>query len=297
MAQELAEGTAEGEGAAARPVPPKPTPKPTPMPTRTAVVTGASSGLGAEIALALGGLGWRVAIGARRTERLDAVAHQLADKGGEPFAHALDVSENESIERFFDAVEARFGAADVVVNNAGLSIPGRIHELSAEDIRYELSVNLVAPMLVCRRAIPPLLAKGAKGAKGAEGATGAGGDLVFISSDAGRLPRPQQAPYSSAKAGLEAFSHALAMELEGSGIRCTVVRPGPAYSEYAASWPEGKIEELLEYWQHWGLQRHLGTMPSDAVARAVVMAVTSPPGVIFDTIELQPEAPVTGGPR
>ncbi len=266
---------AEGEGAAAPP----------PPAVRTAVVTGASSGLGADIALALGALGWRIAIGARRTDRLDEVARQVAKQGGEPFAHALDVSENASIERFFDAVEERFGPADVVVNNAGLSIPGRVHELSAEDIRYELTVNLVAPHLVCRRAIPPLLAKGK------------GGDLVFISSDAGRLPRPQQAPYSAAKAGLEVFSHALAMELEGTGIRCTIVRPGPAFSEYAASWPEGKIEELVEYWQHWGLQRHLGTMPSDAVARAVVVAVTSPPGVIFDTIEVQPEAPVTGSPR
>jgi NAD(P)-dependent dehydrogenase (short-subunit alcohol dehydrogenase family) len=252
--------------------------------TRTAVVTGASAGIGAEIARALGGLGWRVAIGARREERLAEVARGVAARGGEPFAYALDVSETESIERFFDAVERRFGPADVVVNNAGLSIPGRLFELSADDIRYQLSVNLVAPMLVCRRAIPPLL-------------EGGGGDLVFISSDASRLPRPQQTPYSAAKAGMEVLAHGLGMELEGTGIRCTIVRPGAVLSEYAADWGEERISELVGYWQHWGLQRHRGTLPAAAVARAVVAAVTSPPGVCLDTIEVQPEAPPVPGAR
>ena len=246
---------------------------------RTAVVTGASSGLGAEIACALGGLGWRVAIGARREARLAEVAGRVKTAGGEAFAHPLDVSEAASIEEFFDAVEERLGPADVVVNNAGLSIPGRLHDLAAQDVRYELSVNLIAPMLVCRRAIPPMLARGG------------GGDLVFIGSDAARLPRPQQVAYSAAKAGMEALSQALGMELEGTGIRCTVVRPGPALSEYAAGWAPEKIEELVGYWQHFGLQRHLSAMPVDAVARAVVVAVTSPPGIHYHTIELQPEAP------
>jgi NAD(P)-dependent dehydrogenase (short-subunit alcohol dehydrogenase family) len=249
------------------------------MDRRTAVVTGASSGLGAEIAVALGELGWRVAIGARRDDRLADTAGRVEAAGGEAFAHPLDVSRPESIDAFFAALEERFGVANVVVNNAGLSIPGRIQELAAEDIEYELRVNLVGPALVCRRALAPLLESHADG------------DLVFISSDAARSPRPQQALYSAAKAGLENLARAIGMELEGSGVRSTIVRPGPALSEYAASWGEQKIVELLGYWQHFGLQRHGGTMPSDAVARAVVVAVTSPRGVHFDTIEVQPEAP------
>jgi len=248
--------------------------------SRTAVVTGASSGLGAEIGVALGELGWRVAIGARREDRLTETAKRIEGAGGEPFTHALDVASTASIERFFAAVEKRFGAADVVVNNAGLSIPGRLQDLSAEDIQYELTVNLAGPAQVCRRAIPPLLEQGSIG------------DLVFVSSDAARQPRPQQALYSAAKAGLESLARALGMELEGSGIRCTVVRPGPAFSEYAATWGPEKITELLDYWKHFGLQRHAGTMPTDSVARAVVVAVTSPRGIHFDTIEVQPEAPL-----
>lgn len=249
------------------------------MTSRTAIVTGASSGLGAEIAVALGELGWRVALGARREDRLNEVAKRVEAAGGTAFAHPLDVAAPDSIDAFFDAVEERFGVADVVVNNAGLSIPGRIHEISPDDLRHELTVNLLAPMWMCRRAIPPLLAKGVVG------------DLIFISSDAARQPRPQQASYSAAKAGLENLARSVGMELEGSGVRCTVVRPGPAFSEHAANWGEARIKDLLRYWQHFGLQRHAGTMPSDAVARAVVVAVTSPRGVHFDTIEVQPEAP------
>jgi NADP-dependent 3-hydroxy acid dehydrogenase YdfG len=81
------------------------------------------------------------------------------------------------------------------------------------------------------------------------------------------------------------------MELEGTGVRCTIVRPGPAYSEYAAGWGADRIAELMQYWKRWGLQRHAGVMPPESVARAVVLAVTTPRGTCLDTIEVQPEAP------
>jgi NADP-dependent 3-hydroxy acid dehydrogenase YdfG len=246
---------------------------------RTAVVTGASSGIGACIARALGELGWRVALGARRTERLEQVAEEVERAGGEPFAHPLDVADPSSVTRFFDACESAQGVADVVVSNAGLSYPGRLQEVPVEKLRHEVAVNLVGPMLVCHRALPPLLERGR------------GGDLVFISSDTARIPKPQMAVYSGTKAGLEIFVRGLGLELEGSGIRCTIVRPGPAFSEYAADWGEERIAELLAYWQYYGIQHHPGTMPPEAVARAVVLAVTTPPGVILDTIEVQPEAP------
>jgi NADP-dependent 3-hydroxy acid dehydrogenase YdfG len=84
------------------------------------------------------------------------------------------------------------------------------------------------------------------------------------------------------------------MELEGTGIRCTIVRPGPAISEYAAGWNKDEIPALLAYWQRFGLQRHGGVMSPAAVARAVVLAVTTPPGAHLDTIEVQPEAPLDG---
>ena len=81
------------------------------------------------------------------------------------------------------------------------------------------------------------------------------------------------------------------MELEGTGIRTTIVRPGSTLSEYASSWDFEKIPALVEYWQGFGLQRHGGVMTAETVARAVVLAVTTEPGVVLDVIEVQPEAP------
>ena len=83
---------------------------------RTAIVTGASSGLGVAIARGLGALGWRVAVGARRLERLQETAQEIEEAGGRAFAHRLDVADPESVDGFFDAVEAEFGLVDVVVN-------------------------------------------------------------------------------------------------------------------------------------------------------------------------------------
>jgi len=248
---------------------------------RTAVVTGASSGLGVAIAEALAGLGWRVAAGARRTDRLAETAKRVEAAGGTAFHHALDVTDAGSVDAFFTAVEATLGPPDVVVNNAGLSYPGHAWQLSTEQIAHEIEVNLLGPMLVARRALPALLA-----AKR--------GDLVFVTSDAARNARPRQATYTATKAGLEGYARALAMELEGTGVRSTIVRPGPAASEYAAGWDPATTVDLLGYWPRFGLQRHLAFMPAEAVARAVVMAVTTPRGVIIDTLEVQPEAPIDG---
>ena len=245
---------------------------------RTAIVTGASSGLGVAMAVALGELGFRVAVGARREDRLQTTAEQVEAAGGECLPHVLDVAEAESIEAFFAEVERRFGTADIVVNNAGLSHPAPVHQLELQRVRQELDVNLLGAVMVSRRFLIPLLQKGQRG------------DLVFISSDAARFPRPHQSIYTATKSALEAFSSSLALELEGTGIRSTVVRPGPAISEYAAGWDPKKIEGLLRRWQHYGLQRNAGVMPSDAVARAVIAAVTTPPGVRLDLIEVQPEA-------
>jgi NADP-dependent 3-hydroxy acid dehydrogenase YdfG len=250
------------------------------VPPRTAVVTGASSGLGVAIAKALGALGWRVAVGARRLGRLEDTARQVEEAGGQAFAHVLDVADPESVDRFFAETEAAFGVANVVVNNAGLSHPGLLKDIDPAKIEQEIAVNLTGPAYVCRRALGPLYAQGLRG------------DFVFISSDAKRWPRPQQAIYTATKAGLEGLASALALEFEGTGLRSTVIRVGPAMSEYASNWGAPLITELVKRWQHFGLQRHLAMMPGEAIAQAVVTAVTTPKGVRIDTLEVQPEAPL-----
>lgn len=252
---------------------------PSPDPeVRTAIVTGASSGLGVAMAEALGRAGFRVAVGARRKDRLEETAQKVRSAGGKCLAHVLDVAQADSIEAFFSAVEEEFGVADIVVNNAGLSHPAPVHELELERVRQELDVNLLGAVMVSRRFLQPLLDAGSRG------------DLIHITSDAARYPRPHQSIYTATKAALEAFSSTLALELEGTGIRSTVVRPGPAISEYAASWDPKKIESLVHRWQYYGLQRHSGVMPSEAVAQAVMAAIQTPRGVRLDLIEVQPEA-------
>jgi NADP-dependent 3-hydroxy acid dehydrogenase YdfG len=247
---------------------------------RVAVVTGASSGIGRAIAVELGRLGWPVAIGARRADRLEETAAEVREAGGEAFTHALDVSDAASIDGFVGAVERALGPVDVLVNNAGTATPGYLHTLTADGIRHEVATNLIGPILLSRLVIGSLRARGAPG------------DLVFITSDATRNPRPRMATYSATKAGLEALAHVVAMECEGTGIRSTTVRVGPTITEFGFGWPAEELAEIMVYWPRFGLSRHNGLLDPTDVARAVVVAVTAPAGVHFDTLEVQPEAPV-----
>ena len=247
---------------------------------RIALVTGASSGIGRAIAVELGRLGWSVAIGARRLDRLEETAAEVRDAGGTPFVHELDVCDAASIDTMFGACEAELGVVDAIVNNAGLSYPGWLHELGADDIAREVTTNLIGPMLVSRRAVAALRAAERTG------------DIVFITSDAVRYARPRQGVYAGTKAGLEQFARSLQMELEGTGIRSTTVRVGPCITEFGAAWDMDTIIELTGYWQHYGLQRHFGLLDAADVGRAVATVVTTRPGIMYDTLEIQPECPI-----
>jgi NAD(P)-dependent dehydrogenase (short-subunit alcohol dehydrogenase family) len=251
---------------------------------RTAFVAGASSGIGAAVARAFGALGWSVAIGARRVDRLRAVATEVEAAGGRAFAHGLDLAAPASIDTFFDAAETALGPVDVLVDNAGICVPGLLHEVRAEDVAAEIATNLVGPMLLARRAVASLLARRAPG------------DLVFVSSENVVAPRPFQAGYTASKWGLEGLARALRLELEGTGVRATIVRPGPtAPTDFARGWEPELIGRLLGAWRYFGLQRHLRWMPPESVARAVVETVTAAPGTHLDIVQVMPEAP--GRPR
>lgn len=247
---------------------------------RTVIVTGASSGVGASIATAFGALGWRVAVGARRSDRLAETAAAITAVGGVAFTHALDVTSPESIDAFFAASESELGGADVVINNAGVGIPGRIHELSVADLERELATNLLGPMLVTRRALPAMLEKRS-------------GDVVFVSSMNAVAPRPFQVGYTAAKAGVEGLAQALRMDLEGTGVRTVILRLGPTISEFGLGWDSDVLLGVIESWQRWGFMRHMGMLEAARVAEAVVAAVTAARGIQFDVIQVNPEAPPT----
>jgi len=256
---------------------------------RTALVTGASSGLGVAIALQMAGLGWKIAIGARRADRLAETAGKARAGGAaEVYAGSLDVTDDASIERFFEESEKAVGMADVIVNNAGASRFHWLGETDARWLRTEVETNLIGPMVVTQRALAPLLAAGAPG------------DVVMVSSDAARRPRPGQLAYGATKAGLETYADTLGMSLEGTGVRVIKLRLGPTVTEFGLSMDmaPGALKARTDYWASFGLrdarmmsQGNMGILMPDDVAREIVHAVTRPRHVQMDTIELQPAVP------
>jgi NADP-dependent 3-hydroxy acid dehydrogenase YdfG len=245
---------------------------------RVAIVTGASTGIGRAIAVALGSLGWKVALGGRRADKLDETATLVIENGGEAFPRALDVTDAVSVDTFVTTVEDVLGPVDVLVNNAGIAVPGQFWDLAPEQLEREVRTNLLGPMLCSRRVLGPMVGRGH-------------GDVVFVSSDTAREPRPRMLGYSATKAGIEVVARVLAMELEGTGVRSTTVRVGPTLTDFASDWTADQVHELMSYWPHFGVQRHFNTLHPDDIARAVVFAVTSPPGVHVDLLEVHPEAP------
>ena len=231
--------------------------------TRVAIVTGASAGIGAATALELARAGYQVALGARRVERLREVAKQVEAAGGRAFVHFLDVSQPDSIDAFYAAAENALGPVELLVNNAGMSILNLLPDAKVEDLRAELDVNLLGPMLLCRRAIPGMLERRR-------------GDLLFVGSENAVRPRPYQAAYTAAKAGLEGLAQVLAMELDGTGVRSIIVRVGPTGSEFGSRMDHSMLRRALEAWRYWGVQRHLHFMPSESVAKAIARAVAAP---------------------
>jgi NAD(P)-dependent dehydrogenase (short-subunit alcohol dehydrogenase family) len=210
---------------------------------------------------------------------LQDVAETVTAAGGRPFAHYLDVTKADSIDAFFAATEAALGPVDVVVSNAGIGIPGMLHELSVADIEAELATNLLGPMLVARRALPAMLARRS-------------GTLIFVSSMNAVQPRPLQIGYTAAKAGVEGVAHTLRLDLEGTGVRSLIVRPGPTRSEFGFGWAPAMLVRVIESWQRWGLMRHNDMLDPEHIAAAVVSAATAPAAAHLDVIQLNPTGPI-----
>jgi len=243
---------------------------------RTAIVTGASSGIGAATALELCRRGWRVALGARRISRIEQVAKQVEGEGGSAFAHVLDVTDPASVDAFCTECESQLGAIGLLVNNAGQNLSARIDEASYEELRLDVEVNLLGAMYMTRRIVPGMIARRV-------------GDVIFVGSDSALRPRTFQGAYNAAKAGLETFARVLAMETEGTGLRSILIRVGPTWSEFNSQMPHDRLPEILASWKHWGILRSLHAMPSESVARAIVRAVAAPVEESYTTVvEVQP---------
>jgi NAD(P)-dependent dehydrogenase (short-subunit alcohol dehydrogenase family) len=236
-------------------------------------------GIGQAIAVAFGSLGWRVAVGARGVDKLAETEAQITAAGGAAFAHALDVSDPGSVDAFAAAANDALGPVDALVNNAGIAWPGALHDVDDDVHRRVVETNLLGPIYMTRRALRSMLDRGAAG------------DIVFVSSDVTVHPRPQMPAYGASKAGVEHLANTVGMELEGTGIRTSVVRVGPTLTGFGDGWDTAIFDSLLPEWQRFGLQRHWNTNDVATVARAVVMVVTLEPGTSVSVVELQPTPP------
>ena len=251
--------------------------------TRVVAVSGGSSGIGRAVAAAFAAAGSRVAVGARGEARVREVAASLAspaDGAGEALGLRLNVSDAGSVAAFYSEVEEAIGPVDVVVNCAAHARPGALHEISPEEIRSEVESGLVGSLLFSREGIRRMHERSAAG------------DVVFVSSASAELPWPLHAAYAGSKAGVEQAARSLALELEGTGVRATVVRVGnTAGTAFAADWQPAELQALAE-WQRLGILRHGGLLSPEQVAEAIVWTVGMPRSVQLDLVSVQPEAPV-----
>jgi NAD(P)-dependent dehydrogenase (short-subunit alcohol dehydrogenase family) len=202
--------------------------------------------------------------------------------GGACLAHDLDVTNAESVERFFADVESEFGTVTAVINNAATARYGPLDDFSPAEIEVEIATKLTGALYMARRGIQAMRREGR------------GGDILFVTSVAAATPWPFHLPYAAASAGLEHAVRTLRLELEGSGIRVLNLRCGETVAtDFATREMEtGRALDANERWFRMYLLRHAGVMVPDDVADAAVAAVTLPRGHQYSVMEVTPTAPV-----
>ena len=210
---------------------------------KTVVLTGGSEGVGAAAARMFAEAGANLMLVARSKKNLEAIAEELRDKT-QVEVFAMDVADADACVDVFKKAHFEFGRIDVLVNNAGCHNRGNVEKVDADGLGKMIDVNLKAPIILTRLALPYLREAG-------------GGAIVNVGSLAGRTPVPGSAGYAASKAGLRSFTYSLAQELEGSNIKLAVISPGPidtgfimsdidATSDLTLSQPISSAEEVAQ---------------------------------------------------
>jgi NAD(P)-dependent dehydrogenase (short-subunit alcohol dehydrogenase family) len=200
-------------------------------PRRAALITGGSSGIGLAIARALGEDGYGVTVSARRPEKLQDAARQLADEGVEVHAVAANLADEDDIKKAVSRHRERFGRLDVLINNAGIGIGAPVAETETKKLDLQLDVNLRAVYLVARECIPMLREAGAEHGKAL---------MANTASIAGKQGQGWLAAYSATKFGVVGLSQALHRELARDGIQVTALCPG-FVATAMTDWVEGQV--------------------------------------------------------
>ena len=228
---------------------------------RTAVVTGASRGIGLAVSRALAAQGARVVMLARTADELRTRAQEIGER-----AHAVpcDVRSADALEQAISAIRARLaGPPDIIVNNAGLFRLAPIEHTTPDQFESTIAVNLAAPFRLVRAFLPELRARGH-------------GHVIAIGSIADHTIFPENGAYAASKYGIRALHEVLRAELRGSGVRVTVVSPAATDTNLWDEISPGRAD----------LPPRSAMLPPEAVASAVVYAATQPPEVDVELIRL-----------
>lgn len=251
---------------------------------RPVLIAGASSGIGAATAGELAARGFPVALGARRVDRCEELAATIRAAGGEAVALPLDVTDADSVDGFVRRATEELGDIEILVAGAGETQFGRLYETSTADFESQIQIHLIGANRLATAVLPAMVCRQR-------------GDVIFIGSDVALRQRPHMGAYGAAKAGLLAMVTNLQMELEGTGVRASVVHPGPTQTEMGWTLPPEAISAALTDWATWGQARHSYFLRAGDLARAIAFVVETPRGGYVTSIELQPEAPLSSAPR
>lgn len=225
---------------------------------RVALVTGASSGIGEGAALALAAAGATVAVAARRADRLEALVKRIQSAGGKALPLPGDVVDESVAKGIVEQTVNCFGRLDILVNSAGIIQAGGVENAKLDEWRRVLEVNLLATLYTCTAAIGPMREQG-------------GGDIINISSTAGRRAAASFGPYSTSKFGVTGMTEGLRQEVGKYGIRVCIIEPGATTTEVADSISDASYRKAM--------QAHVskeGAMKPEDVADAVVFVASLP---------------------
>ncbi len=232
---------------------------------KVAIVTGGTKGIGRAIAEALLREGMNVCISARHEAEIERAVSDMGGLSNEAGVTGMvcDVREYDEVKALIAHTVAEFGGVDVLINNAGIGIFGKVEDLSPEDFRAVLETNLCGVFYCCHEAIPEMKKRG-------------GGYIINISSLAGVNAHPEMAAYNASKFGLNGFSEALMQEVRHDGIKVSYIMPGSVNTEFGGDEPSAK--------KAWQLQ------PED-IARVVLDLLHQEDRSLVSRVEIRPSQP------
>lgn len=242
---------------------------------KVALITGASSGIGEAAAVALAAAGADVAVSARRVDRLADLVNRIEDAGGKALALPGDVVDEAVATAAVEKTIAHFGRIDILVNSAGIIQAGGIENSDLDEYRRVIDVNLLATVYTSRAAIGPMRAQGS-------------GDIINISSLAGRKVAAVFNAYSASKHAVNAMTDAMRQEVGGYGIRVCTLMPGATATEVAENISDPNFRKSMQ--AHVGKE---GVVAASDVGDTIVFIASLPPRANISEIAIRPTIDTT----